>query len=346
MSLSRRARRNWRIFFWFSLTAAVLSACFGYWVRPDTPIMSAFVGVVTSLIIATPIALFELHNERIAFLRRLRRLPLAVYFGIKVVFYLVVIVGGLLLSRVVTSPITHGPLGIDETFRSSIVFSVIMSVMANVIIEMGRLLGFGTLRSLLTGRYVQPKREERAFMLIDMKDSTGLAERLGAVRFHELLNDFFRDIADAALECDAEIHKYVGDEAILTWPSARALGDSDCLACPFVARDFMEANRRSYLDRFGAVPEFRSALHCGEIVAGEIGTVRHEIAYVGDTLNVAARLLEAAKTVGRDVMVSADLLERVTLPVDLRAETLPMLAVRGRAAPLGIAALQRVGAAS
>src|SRR4029077_6452834 len=101
MSLSRRARRNWRIFFWFSLTAAVVSAYFGYWVRPDTPIMSTFVGVVTSLIIATPIALFELHSERIAFVRRLRPLPLAVYFGIKVVFYLVVIVGGLLLGRVI-----------------------------------------------------------------------------------------------------------------------------------------------------------------------------------------------------------------------------------------------------
>ncbi len=179
-----------------------------------------------------------------------------------------------------------------------------------------------------------------------MKDSTGLAERLGAIRFHELLNDFFRDIADAALECDAEIHKYVGDEAILTWPSARALGDSDCLACPFVARDFMEANRRSYLDRFGVVPEFRAALHCGEIVAGEIGDVRHEIAYVGDTLNVAARLLEAAKTTGRDVLVSADLLERTSLPPGIVAESLPTLTVRGRVAPLGIAALQRVGAGS
>ncbi len=83
---------------------------------------------MTSLIIATPIALFELKSERIAFLRRLRRLPLDVYFGIKVVFYLVVIIGGLLLSRVITSPITQGPLGIDATFRSSIVFSVIMSV--------------------------------------------------------------------------------------------------------------------------------------------------------------------------------------------------------------------------
>ena len=33
----------------------------------------------------------------------------------------------------------------------------------------------------------------------------------------------------------------------------------------------------------------------GEIVAGEIGDVRREIAYVGDTLNVATRLLDAAK---------------------------------------------------
>jgi adenylate cyclase len=344
MSLSRRARRNWRIFFWFSLAAAVVSAYFGYSVRPDTPMVAAFVGVVTSLIIATPIVLFELHNERIAFLRRLRRLPLVIYFGIKVVFYLVVIVGGLLLGRVFTSPITHEPLSIDTTFRSSIVFSTIMSVVANVGVEMGRLLGFGTLRNLLTGRYVQPKREERAFLLIDMKDSTGMAERLGAVRFHELLNDFFRDVADAALECDAEIHKYVGDEAILTWPSARALGDSDCLACPFVARDFMQANRQSYLNRFGAVPSFRASLHYGEIVAGEIGDVRHEIAYVGDTLNVAARLLDAAKTLGHDVLISADLLARATLPSGVVAEPLPTLTVRGRAAPLAISALQRPGA--
>jgi adenylate cyclase len=209
---------------------------------------------------------------------------------------------------------------------------------------MGGLLGFGTLKNLLTGRYVQPKQEERAFLLIDMKDSTGMAERLGPVLFHELLNDFFRDVADAALECDAEIHKYVGDEAILTWTSAVALGD--CLACPFIARDFMEANRQSYLKRFGAVPSFRASLHYGEIVAGEIGDVRREIAYVGDTLNVAARLLDAAKTLGHDVLISADLLARATLPPGIVAEPLPTLTVRGRAAPLGIAALRRVGAGS
>jgi adenylate cyclase len=344
MRSSHRARREWRIFLWVSLASAILSALFGNAVAPTgTPIVRAgLVGVITSLIVATPILMVELKRYRFGFLRRLRRLPLAAFFAIKVAFYLVVIVGGLMLARVVTHPLTGDPLDIDAVFRTSIVFSIVMSITANFVFEMGGLLGYGTLKNLLTGRYVHPRLEKRAFLLIDMKDSTGMAERLGPLRFHELLNDFFRDIADAALECDAEIHKYVGDEAILTtWSGAKALGDGDCLACPFIAQDCIEANRSRYLARFGTVPAFRAAVHFGEIVTGEIGDVRREIAYVGDTLNVAARLLDAAKQLGRDVLASTDLLEHAALPAELKAEKLPTLTVRGRVAPLGIAALER-----
>jgi adenylate cyclase len=344
MRISRRSHREWRIFLRFSIACAVISIIFGYTIRsdPDTSFWrSALVSVITSVIVATPIILVELKRYRIPFLRNMRHLPLAAYFAIKVAFYLVAIVGGLMLSRIVTQPLTGEPPDVDAVFRSSIVFSVIMAITANVLFELGGLLGYATLRKLLTGRYVQPRREQRAFLLIDLKDSTGMAERLGPVRFHELLNDFFRDIADAALECDAEIYKYVGDEAILTWTGDEALGDGDCLACPFIARTRIEANRQRYLARFGAVPAFRAASHYGEIVTGEIGDVRREIAYVGDTLNVAARLLEAAKELGRDVLVSTDMLEHSALPPELKAEKLPTLAVRGRAAPLGIAALGR-----
>ncbi len=344
MSISRRARREWRIILWVSVVAAMVSAGFGVRVGPADEwwLRSAAHGIITSLMISTPILLLLTKGEELALLRRLKRSPLPVYFTIRVLIYFVVIVGGLLLARLILSNDVVHYVQADPVFRKALVFSIAMSTVGNLFFEFGRLIGLGTLKHLLTGRYVQPRREQKTFLLIDMKDSTGVAERLGPVRFHELLNDFFRDIADAALECEAEIHKYVGDEAILTWPGNVGLADGASLGCPFIARDFIAAHKARYLDRFGAVPEFRAALHCGEIVAGEIGDVRREIAYVGDTLNVAARLLDAAKEVGRDVLVSKDLLQRAKLPAGLKAEELPTLAVRGRAAPLEIAALSRL----
>jgi adenylate cyclase len=334
MMASARSRRGWRFFIVLNIGAALISAWFGYSQGPGTPLHSALVGVVTSLAIATPIILLETKGQR-TLLRRLRRLPLLAYLGLKVVFYVVVILGGLFLVGYFMSD----RQSFDNSFRASLAFSFAMAVGANLVLEIGRLLGFRTLKNLITARNVKPRTEQRAFLLIDMKNSTGMAEKLGPIRFHELLNDFFRDVSDAALECDAEIHKYVGDEAILTWPDDSATSDSECLSCPFLARELIAANADHYRNRFGVVPEFRAALHRGEIVAGEIGDVRHEIAYVGDTLNVAARLLEAAKELGHDILASRNLLDRTALPQGLRAESLPVLAVRNRAAPLEVAAL-------
>ena len=341
MSMSNRDWNRWKIFFWLSLGFVAVSACFGYGVDEE-PLRGAALGGMSSLFIATPILLYEIKGRRLPIVRRMQRLPIVFYFSIRVVLYVIVIVVGLLAARlVVTGHTSFGEILAGGGFS----FSVAMSVLANAIFTIGSLLGFRMVGRLLTGRYVRPRPELRAFLLIDMKNSTGIAERLGAVRFHELLNDFFRDIAEAALQCGAEIHKYVGDEAILTWPADGKTLNDDVLTCPFVLRDFIAANSAQYRRRFGLVPEFRAGLHSGEIVAGQIGDVRAELAYVGDTLNVAARLLEAAKTTGQDVLVSTDLLKQAALPPDLKALPLPTLTVRGREAPLEISALQRRAAA-
>ena len=242
MTQSRRERHEWRLFFGLSIGSALISAWFGYSQNDEaSPLHSALVGVVASIVIATPIMLLELKGQRTV-LRRMQRLPLLAYLGLKIVIYMVIILGGLILVRALNISTNRA---FDAAFGHSILFAVAMSVAANLVFEIGGLLGYGTLKNLLLGRYVKPRREQRAFLLIDMKDSTGMAERLGSVKFHELLNDFFRDVSDAALECEAEIHKYVGDEAILTWPGGAALAQGECLRCVFVARDFIEANRKA-----------------------------------------------------------------------------------------------------
>ena len=290
MRMSNRSWNRWKIFFWLSAGFVVVSALFGARAAED-PLRGVATGITSSLFIATPILLLEVTGRRLPIVRRLQRLPIVLYFAIRVVFYMIVIVGGLLAARALVT----GHASFEEILGDGgFTFSIAMSVLANAIFTIGSLLGFRMVVRLLTGRYVRPRRELRAFLLIDMKNSTGVAERLGAVRFHELLNDFFRDIAEAALECGAEIHKYVGDEAILTWPADRPTLEDDVLACPFVLRDYIAANSARYLRRFGVVPEFRAGMHCGEIVAGQIGDVRAELAYVGDTLNHCRRSAYAA----------------------------------------------------
>ena len=337
--MTGRRHRNWRLAAWISLASLLVSGYFGYRVAEESPWRGALLGVLSSLAIATPIIVFELQGQRLALARRLSRLPLPLYFVARVVLYVLIIVVGLSAARLV---VDGSAFHFSEIFEGgAFTFSVAMSLLANLAIEIGHLLGFGTLVNLLSGRYSRPRQEHRAFLLIDMKGSTRLAEQLGPIRFHHLLNDFFRDVADGALECGADIHKYIGDEAILTWRLRGQAIDSDVLACPFVISDFIAARQDSYRRYYGIVPGFRAALHCGEIVTGQIGDVRREIAFVGDTLNVAARLLEATRETGNDVLVSADLLSRASLPAGVVSQVLPTLAVRGREADLAIAALAR-----
>jgi class 3 adenylate cyclase len=47
------------------------------------------------------------------------------------------------------------------------------------------------------------------------------------------------------------------------------------------------------------------------VVIGELGTVKMEIAFLGDTMNTAARLQEACRDTGQRVLASAALVNRL-----------------------------------
>jgi adenylate cyclase len=54
------------------------------------------------------------------------------------------------------------------------------------------------------------------FLIMDMKNSTAAAERLGEVDFHRLLNRLVTDLSGPIVLRDGQIHKHVGDELIAT----------------------------------------------------------------------------------------------------------------------------------
>ena len=58
----------------------------------------------------------------------------------------------------------------------------------------------------------------------------------------------------------------------------------------------------------------RAGLHCGPVVTGEMGSVKREIVFLGDTVNTAARIKELCRETGDRVLASADLIDRLELP--------------------------------
>jgi hypothetical protein len=148
-------------------------------------------------------------------------------------------------------------------FPRIVTIAFVLSVLFGAAFELTRLIGTPMLINVILGRYRRPAREERIFMFLDLVGSTSLAEAMGELRVHDLLARFFFDIDEAIVAHGGEVHAYVGDEAIVTWPLDTEMSGGRCLDCFFAARDRIAERADSYRQEFGSIPHFRAGLHVG-----------------------------------------------------------------------------------
>jgi adenylate cyclase len=284
--------------------------------------------------------LFYLQGPRGAWLRRLS-------FGravlLRACMFTAAIVACFALNRLIFG-LLHGfeRSGLDyfglpllrDTLLAFIIFLVISEFL-----QMRRVIGGRALNNLLLGRYHQPVREERVFMLVDIKGSTALAERLGDQQAHAFITSVFFDIDQPILEHGGEVYNYIGDELIACWTLCEGVDDVRCLHCLLGIRQTLAARADHYRRTFGSAPAVRVVLHAGPVVAGECGDAKLAIVYLGDTLNTAARIEETAKAMRRDCLISDTLLAQLDLPPSLAAEPLGSIQLRGRQQPIILHAL-------
>ena len=204
--------------------------------------------------------------------------------------------------------------------------------------QLDRLLGPGVLLRYVLGRYHHPRREARIFMFLDINESTMLAERLGDVRFYELINEFFRDISGPVLDRAGEIHEYVGDEAVITWKEATGIKDANCIRVFFEIERAIGRRRQRYLDRFGVVPGFKAGVHVGDVVSAEVGELKKGLVFNGDVLNTGARIQAQCRPLNRRLLSSAVLADRLDLPPDIGVEPMGPVELRGKTEPVELVA--------
>ncbi|MEO6219400.1 MAG: adenylate/guanylate cyclase domain-containing protein [Ginsengibacter sp.] len=177
-----------------------------------------------------------------------------------------------------------------------------------ILIEIIRLIGRNNFIKLLTGKFFNPQEEYRIFMFVDLNSSTTIAEKLGHVNYSNFIQDCFSDL-DVVHAYGAEIYQYVGDEAVLTWELSKMKSIIHSIDAFWAFHTKLLSESEYYFKKYGLVPEFKAGMSIGMVTVVEIGRLKKEIAYHGNTLNTAARVVALCNLYGEKLLITKKLYE-------------------------------------
>jgi adenylate cyclase len=145
----------------------------------------------------------------------------------------------------------------------------------------------------------------------DLRNFTGLNERMAAADLLELLNNYLQLVGDALRAHGGEILKFIGDGVMAYFPA------EDALFLPMVTNNAIGAARR-LIDDIESANQARATgghdpvrcgvgLHVGPVTFGNIGTEdRLDFTVIGPAVNRAARLESLTKVLGVPILASAE----------------------------------------
>jgi adenylate cyclase len=325
-----------------ALTTAA-SAIYGVVAADGSP-NGAVNGLLAGLPISVSILAFETlvmdHPRSLG----LRRRPFAATLLARFVVWGAAIIASLVGMRLLLPwPGANDPFW----FLSDIAFGFALLFVALTLTSIDRLLGPGTLLRILTGKYHRPREEERIFLFLDMEESTRAAERVGNVAFLELLGACISIATRPLLASQGEIYRYIGDEIVACWTIRDGSSANSAFDGAIATLDALDAAARTLEVRYGFAPRFRGGLHIGTVAVGEIGDARREISFLGDGINVAKRIEQIARERNARLVVSGDMMARLSGGTrQRRVRPIGAKAIAGKAHPIPVFEVARASACS
>jgi adenylate cyclase len=156
----------------------------------------------------------------------------------------------------------------------------------------------------------KPVHQQIAVLFVDLSGFTGVAEELGPDLARDLIRDFQRLVEQEATAHEGYVTAFMGDGVMIIFGVPQARPDDAFRALMAMTR--LETSIASWLEQLppGAARRLSARIggHYGPAVVSRLGAEHHQhISAIGDTVNVASRLMEVAKQHGRHVVVSDDL---------------------------------------
>jgi adenylate cyclase len=293
------------------------------------------VAIVSAVIFGTALGIVDFFVEK-----KLRGKSLGIELLIKGALYLVTweLIGLMGYRFVITTKakfldnsfLNYTEIFFRNIFIASSIYTAAMILVVSFIKQMNKKFGPGVLLPMLFGKFRHPIVENRIFLFMDLKDSTKYAEKLGHIKFSEMIQDCFVDVDKAIPPFNAEIYQYVGDEVVLSWKSEEGLRNMNCIKFFFAFQNQLEKRKEYYETKYGFVPQFKAGANLGIITIAEVGVIKREIAYHGDTINTASRIQSVCNSYGKNFIIPEELKIEIEWTESFKTEFLDSIKLKGK----------------
>lgn len=156
-------------------------------------------------------------------------------------------------------------------------------------------------------------------LFADIRGSTTMAETMTPTEFKATLARFYTVAADATYANGGIVDKFVGDELVAAFPPF--LGEDTSSRAVKTAEDVLRAT--GHADPGGPWVPVGAGVNTGRVWFGVIGEgTRIDVTFVGDGVNVAARLAGAAGP--GEILVTAAAAEAAGLDPSLERRSLEL----------------------
>jgi adenylate cyclase len=266
---------------------------------------SVVFGTVNAILVGSGVGLFEefyVQAERGRWMRSIHPLRSIIFYTFMVAIIFVIATN---LTHLILYPLYPSPVPYQRLPYVLPIF-IVLSVIGVVVMRTVHFIGVENLFHLMVGTYHRPVVQEKIILFLDINNSTGLAETLGAIQTKSMIGKFLFDISKPLTDFGGEIYLYKGDGLIALWDWDEALHDNRILRAISGIFEAIGRERAEFERQFGVVPRFRIGVHGGEVVVSEQGDTKRSIGIYGSTINIAARMEEAAKAHNVDCVISGD----------------------------------------
>ena len=131
----------------------------------------------------------------------------------------------------------------------------------------------------------------------------------------------------------------MGDEVVIAWNYDEGIENQHCIRCFFDMKFHIQKNKQKYLSRYGLIPSFKAGIHCGRVIAGEVGIIKRDITYSGDVLNTTSRILSKCGELNAEMIASSEVLSEIRLAKEYVSQPLGSMKLRGKEKEISLAAL-------